>query len=131
MSLSLLPETKALVYILLSSGNMNGAVERERKERCLHVFVYTFCMQKSVLQQCLPPKYVLLLACSRIAKHTYTNTNIHVLYIFSSFLYMHVSMYMLLSLTTEWKLMFLNVKAPPILPSLMSNITCSAQDQLL
>ena len=44
---------------------------------------------------------------------------------------MHVSMYMLLPLTTEWKLMFLNVKAPLILPSLMSNITYSAQNQLL
>ena len=35
-SLSHLPETKSLI-MLLSSGKMNGAIDRERKGRCVHV----------------------------------------------------------------------------------------------
>ena len=35
---------------------MNEAVDGERKGRCVHVFVYTCCVQKSVSQQCLPPR---------------------------------------------------------------------------
>ena len=55
---------------------MNGAVEGERKERCLHVFVYTCYMQKSVPQQCLPPKFytagMLTNSQTHIHKHKYS-----------------------------------------------------------
>ena len=56
--------------MLLSSGKMNGAVDGERKGRCVHVSV-CLCvhMQKSVLLHCLPPRDTLL-ACSQTTKHT-------------------------------------------------------------
>ena len=104
--------------------------ERERKGVCMSLYTHAVCKNQFLSSVCLLNITAGMLTDSQthIHKHKYSC----VTYIQQfTVLYMHVSMYMLLSLTTEWKLMFLNVKAPPILPSLMSNITCSAQDQLL
>ena len=63
---------------------------------CLHVFVYTCCVQKLVSQQCLPPRNT-----AGMLTDSQTHIHMHVLSIQQFTVHVHVSMYMLLSLTIQ------------------------------
>ena len=136
MSLSLVSETKVLICCWAVEREMEPLIEIIEEGKvcaCGDLHVCSACVHavcKNHGSSALSPRDRYHCWSAHRQPNTHTNTNIHTLY--WAVFCMHVSMYMLLPLTTEWKLMFLNVKASlQILPSSMSNITCSAQNQLL
>ena len=93
-------------------------MERGKELRCVHVSVCLCVHMLYAKNQFLCTVCFLEIHCwhaHRQPNTPYTYTNIHVLSVQQfTVLYVHVNMYVL-SLTTEWKLMFLSVKAP-VLP---------------